>query len=37
MDVHDLLGVAHSRVTRDLTADECKYYLHETACPALPQ
>lgn len=35
LDTHDLLNLARSRVTRDLTAAECSYYLHEKSCPAL--
>ena len=37
IDLHDLLRLARSRVTRELTPAECSYYLHEKTCPALPQ
>jgi flagellar biosynthesis GTPase FlhF len=36
MDIHDLLKLASSRVTRDLTPDECKSYFQSEKCPAMP-
>jgi WD40 repeat protein len=36
MDIHDLLELARSRVTRDLTPDECKRYFQSEKCPPLP-
>jgi hypothetical protein len=36
MDIHDLLKLARSRVTRDLTPDECKRYFQSEKCPPLP-
>ncbi len=32
LDIPDLIQLAHSRVNRDLTAEECQRYLHQ-ACP----
>jgi hypothetical protein len=32
----DLLALARSRVTRSLTTDECRKYLHVDQCPAAP-
>ena len=37
IDVHDLLKLARSRVTRDLTPDECQLYFQTKKCPLLPQ
>lgn len=37
MDIHDLLKLARSRVTRDLTPDECLRYFQSTSCPPLPK
>ena len=37
MDIHDLLNLARSRVTRDLTPDECLRYFQSKSCPPLPQ
>jgi WD40 repeat protein len=37
MDIHDLLKLARSRVTRDLTPDECLRYFQSKTCPPLPQ
>jgi WD40 repeat protein len=31
--IDDLVALAHSRVTRPLTIQECKRYLHVTTCP----
>ena len=33
VDVDELLDIARSRVTRDLTDEECRTYLHVDACP----
>ena len=33
-DVDELLEIARSRVTRDLTDEECRTYLHVDACPS---
>jgi hypothetical protein len=32
--MEDLIALAHSRVTRSLTPDECRKYLHVEQCPA---
>jgi hypothetical protein len=37
MDIRDLLKFARSRVTRDLTPDECQRYFQAKTCPPLPQ
>jgi WD40 repeat protein/DNA-binding SARP family transcriptional activator len=34
LDVDDLLRIARQNVTRPLTADECRQYLHEDRCPS---
>jgi serine/threonine protein kinase/DNA-binding SARP family transcriptional activator/WD40 repeat protein len=34
VDVDELLEIARSRVTRDLTDEECRTYLHVDACPS---
>jgi len=36
LDVRDLLHLARTRVTRDLTAEECQRFLQMATCPALP-
>src|SRR5271166_4731395 len=36
IDVRELLDLARSRVTRDLTPDECKRYFQSETCPPLP-
>jgi eukaryotic-like serine/threonine-protein kinase len=36
LDVHELLGIARQRVTRELTADECSRYFGSPECPVLP-
>jgi WD40 repeat protein len=36
LDIDRLLDVARANVTRSLTADECRTYLHLDACPARP-
>lgn len=33
LDLDDLTGIAESRLTRSLTSDECRQYLHVEACP----
>jgi WD40 repeat protein len=34
LDPEELTSMAHTRVTRSLTPDECLDYLHESQCPA---
>ena len=34
LDIDELKGLARSRVTRSLTAEECQQYLHLEECPA---
>ena len=34
VDVDELLEIARSRVTRELTDEECQTYLHVDACPS---
>nr|WP_274387930.1 hypothetical protein [Salsipaludibacter albus] len=34
LDLDDLVGIAQSRLTRSLTDDECRQYLHVEACPS---
>jgi hypothetical protein len=36
IDIHELLNLARSRVTRDLTPDECRQYFQSEKCPAMP-
>jgi WD40 repeat protein len=36
LDVSELMNLARSRVTRNLTADECKQYFQTDGCPPLP-
>ena len=36
MDVRQLLDLAHKRVTRDFTPDECTRYFQSEKCPPLP-
>lgn len=33
LDLDDLIGIAERRLTRSLTDDECRQYLHVEACP----
>ncbi|HEX2032094.1 MAG TPA: hypothetical protein VHL78_11980 [Actinomycetota bacterium] len=33
LDVDDLIEIARSELTRSLTDDECRQYLHLAACP----
>ena len=35
-NIEDLLALAQKRITRSLTAEECKKYLHVEPCPAEP-
>jgi WD40 repeat protein len=34
LDIDDLLGIARRSVTRSLTDEECRQYLHVESCPA---
>jgi WD40 repeat protein len=34
LDIEELIALAKSRLTRSLTTEECKKYLHVEACPA---
>jgi hypothetical protein len=34
LDIDDLLAIAHQKVARSLTEDECRQCLHVDACPA---
>ena len=36
VDLRELLKLGRSRVTRDLTPDECERYLQTEKCPPLP-
>jgi WD40 repeat protein/class 3 adenylate cyclase len=36
LNLDELVELAHSRVTRSLTTEECKNYLHIEECPAVP-
>jgi WD40 repeat protein len=36
IDIHELLKLARSRVTRDLTEDECIRYFQSKKCPPMP-
>ncbi len=36
VDIDALITLAHSRVTRDLTPEECKQYFGSSTCPKLP-
>jgi hypothetical protein len=33
LDVDDLLEIAHQKLTRTWTDDECRQFLHLEACP----
>jgi hypothetical protein len=33
VSIGDLIALAHQRVTRGLTDDECRSYLHLDRCP----
>jgi WD40 repeat protein len=32
LDLDDLIAIARTKVTRELTDDECRQYLHENGC-----
>jgi len=34
LDLDDLIEIAHENVTRDLTDEECRAYLHLEQCPS---
>jgi hypothetical protein len=34
LDVDELLRIAHSRLTRGFTTEECRTYLHVDRCPS---
>jgi hypothetical protein len=34
LHLDDLLDIARDKLTRDLTADECRRYLHVDRCPS---
>jgi hypothetical protein len=34
--IEDLIALAHSRLTRSLTAEECQKFLHMEVCPSTP-
>jgi WD40 repeat protein len=36
LNLQDLVQLAHSRLTRSLTDEECQKYLHTPKCPVLP-
>ena len=36
LDVYELLNLARSRVTRNLTSEECNHYFQTETCPVLP-
>ncbi len=36
LDISELLSLARSRVTRNLTTEECRHYFQSDNCPALP-
>jgi hypothetical protein len=36
LPLEDLLALARERVTRSLSAEECRQYLHLNACPSGP-
>ena len=36
LPLEDILAMAKSRVTRTLTTDECRKYLHVEQCPSTP-
>ena len=33
LDLDDLIGIAGERLTRELSDDECRQYLHLDSCP----
>jgi WD40 repeat protein len=36
LDIRELLDLARSRVTRNLTPEECQQHFQSTTCPPLP-
>jgi WD40 repeat protein len=36
LNLHDLIDLARSRLTRGYTAEECQQYIHTNVCPAKP-
>lgn len=36
LNIEELIKIAKSHLTRELTAEECQKYLHVDVCPALP-
>lgn len=36
LDLEDLMCLARERLTRSLTEEECRQYLHVDGCPATP-
>jgi WD40 repeat protein/transcriptional regulator with XRE-family HTH domain len=36
LNIEDLIAIANSRLTRSLTDEECKKYLHADVCPSMP-
>ena len=36
LKIEDLIALAKSRLTRELTLNECQKYLHVEACPFMP-
>jgi hypothetical protein len=34
--IEELMELARTRITRSLTTDECRTYLHVEKCPATP-
>jgi WD40 repeat protein len=36
LQIQDVIALAKSRVTRTLTQEECRQYLHVDACPVAP-
>ncbi len=37
MDIHDLMALAHQRVTAHPSAEGCKKYFHADKCPPAPE
>jgi hypothetical protein len=36
LNIEDLIVLARSRLTRELTRNECQKYLHLDVCPSMP-
>jgi hypothetical protein len=34
LDLDDLIAIAHDKLTRELSDEECRQYLHVDACPS---